>query len=148
MSLELRGRPAPARCPYCHDQLELPELDLVECPGCGTHHHQVCLDELGGCTVQGCPEAGSGSGPPEARSVEAIRTRIRERAQRYAKNRTRYSHGGPPQLGPGIDLPPRPDLLLILRELVAQTPNCPLILVGLFCLTMLAIVIWAALTGA
>lgn len=45
-----------ARCPYCHDDLDVAEAE--PCPGCSTLHHRECLDEAGGCTVLGCERSG------------------------------------------------------------------------------------------
>lgn len=146
MAIELRDRPAPTRCPYCHDQLELPDLEPLECVGCGTLHHRICLDELGGCTVQGCPEASSG--PPPASTAEEIRGRIRERARRFAKNRERYGSTAPPMPPPRNTNRGRKDLLELLGEMAGSCSGLPLFLTVMFCLAMIAIVIWAALTGA
>ena len=51
----LHERPrAHQRCPYCHDALEEAGVgEEIPCNSCGTLHHEVCLEELGGCTVLG-----------------------------------------------------------------------------------------------
>ncbi|MBL4847002.1 MAG: hypothetical protein JKY65_15895 [Planctomycetes bacterium] len=48
---------AGARCPYCHDDVDLKAEDLNACSACRTIHHSDCLAEAGGCTVLGCSEA-------------------------------------------------------------------------------------------
>lgn len=42
-------------CPTCLSAFG--ELETLVCPGCGNIQHQVCWDELGGCSVKGCPNA-------------------------------------------------------------------------------------------
>jgi hypothetical protein len=80
VSLLTANTSARERCPYCHDSLG--EVERVACEGCGTPHHPVCLEELGGCTVLGC--AGGAVAAPVG-PVEEIRRRVRARAERYTK---------------------------------------------------------------
>jgi hypothetical protein len=48
------GGGSQARCPYCHDDIDLETApDLMTCPECDTVHHRDCF-EAGGCTVLGC----------------------------------------------------------------------------------------------
>jgi TM2 domain-containing membrane protein YozV len=44
-------------CPYCRTELDAADEGRMECPGCGTPHHQDCFAENGGCTVFGCANA-------------------------------------------------------------------------------------------
>lgn len=85
--LALRSRASPhERCPYCHDALaEAGVGEESACGSCGTLHHEVCLAELGGCTVLGC----SGSRPRPLGGVEVVRARVRERLGRFVANNTR-----------------------------------------------------------
>jgi TM2 domain-containing membrane protein YozV len=46
-----------AVCPYCRCPLDAAAGEQLECPGCGTPHHQDCYSENGGCTVFGCSAA-------------------------------------------------------------------------------------------
>jgi hypothetical protein len=41
-------------CLYCREPV-LDERDAYHCPGCQQIHHLECWEELGGCTVYGCP---------------------------------------------------------------------------------------------
>jgi TM2 domain-containing membrane protein YozV len=43
-------------CPYCRTAFAA-EDEIVACSGCVTNHHADCLQENGGCTVFGCPQA-------------------------------------------------------------------------------------------
>lgn len=43
-------------CPYCRTPIDA-EIEALDCPSCGTPHHQECWDENGGCTVFGCASA-------------------------------------------------------------------------------------------
>lgn len=92
--LLLQRRESHERCPYCHDGLD--EVERLVCVGCGTPHHPVCLEELGGCTVLGC-DAGVPAvrrGPPPG-TAEELRERVRARAERYrATQRQRADAGG------------------------------------------------------
>lgn len=85
--IALRERTGPdQRCPYCHDALaETGVGEELPCRSCGTLHHEVCLDELGGCTVLGC---GGGKARPLA-SVEEVRARVRERLERFLEHTQR-----------------------------------------------------------
>lgn len=66
------------RCPYCHDGFA---GERVTCTTCRTPHHPACMEELGGCTVLGCPGA---QARPES-SVEEVRARLRERVRRMER---------------------------------------------------------------
>lgn len=85
MDVRERVEPGPAatRCPYCHDLLAV-DAAQVECGGCGTRHHAVCLEELGRCTVMGCAWAPGGRAPPPppTRPTEVVRRAIHERTRR------------------------------------------------------------------
>jgi len=83
----LRERPrTDQRCPYCHDALEEAGVgEELPCSSCGTLHHEVCLDELGGCTVLGC----QGGRPRPLGSVEEVRARVRERLARLMEHTRR-----------------------------------------------------------
>ncbi len=59
-----------ARCPYCHDRLEKPDLPLATCADCGTPFHRLCLEELGRCTTLGC--AGAELEPERASPQELL----------------------------------------------------------------------------
>tara|TARA_R110002072_G_scaffold35252_2_gene104535 strand:- start:126 stop:710 length:585 start_codon:yes stop_codon:yes gene_type:complete len=80
----LHERPrAHQRCPYCHDALEEAGVgEEIPCNSCGTLHHEVCLEELGGCTVLGC----QGGKPRPLGSVDEVRARVRERLARFLGN--------------------------------------------------------------
>jgi hypothetical protein len=85
--IALRERPRTnQRCPYCHDALEEAGVgEEIPCRSCGTLHHEVCLDELGGCTVLGC----QGGKPRPLGSVEEVRARVRERLERFLEHTRR-----------------------------------------------------------
>lgn len=77
---------ADLRCPYCHDALEEAGVGQeLPCRSCGTLHHEVCLEELGGCTVLGC----EGGLPSPVGSVEEVRARVRERLARFMEHTRR-----------------------------------------------------------
>jgi hypothetical protein len=74
----LRGRSLP-RCPLCREALEDPALRLTTCAPCETAYHELCFDELGGCSTLGC--AGGRRRGPERfvvppKRLEEIRRRI------------------------------------------------------------------------
>ena len=46
-----------AICPYCRGEIDPADGGNIDCPGCGTPHHQDCYAENGGCTVFGCAQA-------------------------------------------------------------------------------------------
>src|SRR2546423_15056279 len=50
MSLEIRVRGSPSRCPYCKDSLG-EVRGVVACALCGTRHHADCRTEHGRCAV-------------------------------------------------------------------------------------------------
>ncbi len=95
LSARARERRASERCPYCHDILADTRLAEVECPGCGTTHHVVCIQQLGRCTIHGCEEAivvpepdRSWEDSPELRKVRRrLRDRVRQFVGTHAKNR-------------------------------------------------------------
>jgi hypothetical protein len=43
-----------ARCPYCRDDLNMEQEELLDCENCNTVHHKACFEEANGCTVFGC----------------------------------------------------------------------------------------------
>ncbi len=49
----LVGGSGHARCPYCHDDLNVSGA-VAACDRCDTLHHQACFAEARGCTVLGC----------------------------------------------------------------------------------------------
>ena len=46
-----------AICPYCRGEINPADGGNIDCPGCGTPHHQDCYAENGGCTIFGCAQA-------------------------------------------------------------------------------------------
>lgn len=83
VSLLTPNASARERCPYCHDSLG--EVERVACEGCGTPHHPVCLEELGGCTVLGCS---GGVAKKPLGPTEEIRRRVQARAERFVADRS------------------------------------------------------------
>jgi hypothetical protein len=97
--VELTHRPIPReaaeeRCPYCHDQLAAQVLAKIECPGCQTTHHRICIQELGRCSVYGCehpldPGSDDGTCLDDSPIRRVVRQRMRDRARRFAESRRR-----------------------------------------------------------
>ncbi len=101
-AVSLRARESAARCPYCHDVL-VSDPVRVTCEGCGTEHHQACLEELGRCPVAGCATPGTAPDaaaprPATIDDAERLRRRVRERARRFAEARAKAER--PPQPPP------------------------------------------------
>jgi hypothetical protein len=43
--VRLHAHDSRLRCPYCHDDVDLGQADLLACPACGAHHHPECVSE-------------------------------------------------------------------------------------------------------
>jgi hypothetical protein len=81
---------AAERCPYCHDALvdEVAPAAEVRCDGCGTSHHEACIEELGRCTVFGCARP-LVAPPVELVEGKPVRPRVRSRFFRDLQARVR-----------------------------------------------------------
>ncbi|MGE0709429.1 MAG: hypothetical protein AB7N76_33895 [Planctomycetota bacterium] len=66
--VKVRGRGAPLRCPFCHEDVDHERERWVACRGCLARHHTACWDE-----AQGCAECGeTRSLAPEAPSAPRV----------------------------------------------------------------------------
>lgn len=106
MQVSARVHPGPSheRCPYCRDELQAADAELVECQGCGTTHHAACLEELGRCTIMGCdraapltelPALGPGGSASRRAAVRATIRERAERARRFARRNMSDTSGEP-----------------------------------------------------
>ncbi len=72
-TIEVRGRPS--RCPYCHDDCDAEQANVV-CNDCLARHHAACWAEAGNA-CGGCrsTRAAGGGAPPAAAPVSATQRR-------------------------------------------------------------------------
>lgn len=92
--------------------LQVAAEELIECPGCGTLHHGVCISELGHCTVMGCAQPITREALPlpqlhESPARRRVREQLNGRVRSFLGERARAAKESDRLAQPALDLAAR-----------------------------------------